>query len=93
VRLDRRFAFAVITRDRSADPSLGHPVLASHSRLAAALDDDSGDDQASLRHPLNGTAAKLFRCLATPDSYVLTHSTTEGRNALSPDIGIALNLR
>lgn len=59
-RLERRFAFVVITRDQSADPALGHPVLASHSRLAAALDDDSGDDQASLRHPLNVAAVKLF---------------------------------
>ncbi|WP_211189160.1 hypothetical protein, partial [Mycobacterium attenuatum] len=38
-------------------------------------DDDSGDDQASLRHPLNVAAVKLFRCLDTPHSYVLTHHT------------------
>jgi len=74
-RLKRRFAFAVITRHQSADPSLRHPVLASHNTLTAALHDDSGDDQASLRHPLNVTAVTLFRCLDTPHSYVLTHNT------------------
>jgi hypothetical protein len=74
-RLERYFAFAVIPRDQSADPSLRHSVLASHPRLAAAFNDNSGNDQASLRHPPNVTAVKLFRCLDTPHSYVLTHHT------------------
>jgi len=46
--------------------------------LAAALDDDSGDDQASLRHPLNVRPNNLFLCLDTPHSYVLTHNTVIG---------------
>jgi hypothetical protein len=49
-RLERGLTLAAIAGHQPADPALGDPVLAGHSRLATALDDDSGNDQASLRH-------------------------------------------
>jgi hypothetical protein len=46
-------ALGAVAGYQPRDPALGDPLLPGHRRLAAALDDDSGDNQASFRHPPN----------------------------------------
>jgi hypothetical protein len=43
-RLKRTLAFQAVTGHQPADPALGDPIFTSHLRLAAALDDNGGDD-------------------------------------------------
>ena len=40
-----------VAGDQPGNPALRDPILAGHLRLGAALDDNSGDHQASFRHP------------------------------------------
>jgi hypothetical protein len=43
-RLKRFLAFPAVTGHQLADPALRDPIFASHLGLAAALDDNGGDD-------------------------------------------------
>jgi hypothetical protein len=43
-RRKRTFAFQAVTGHQPADPALRDPIFASHLGLAAALDDNGGDD-------------------------------------------------
>jgi hypothetical protein len=57
-------SFKVVPLDQPANPGLGDPIGARDLGLAAAFDDDGGDDQASLRHPLKrhpGTYSDVLR--------------------------------
>jgi hypothetical protein len=51
-RVERGLSLQPVALHQARDPTLGDPVLAGHLGLAATLDDDGGDDQASLRHQL-----------------------------------------
>jgi hypothetical protein len=44
VRLECGLALEAVTGHQTADPALRDPVFAGHLRLAATLDDNSGDD-------------------------------------------------
>jgi hypothetical protein len=48
VRDERGVTFEPVALDQPRDPALWGPVGTGHLGLAAALDDDGGDDQASL---------------------------------------------
>ena len=43
-------ALGSVAGDQAADPGLGHPVAAGDLGLGTALDDNSSDYEASLRH-------------------------------------------
>ena len=42
--LEGALAFQVVAGHQPADPALGDPILTGHLRLAAAFDDNGGDD-------------------------------------------------
>jgi hypothetical protein len=95
-RPERAITFDPVASQQPRYPTLRNPVVTSHLRLAAALDDDGGDDQTSLRHPPNVAPINLFRCLDTSYSYVLTHHTappTAGDAELDSPGSLALPLK
>ena len=75
-RLERRLALGRGIGPPAATPSPGTPASPGDLILAAALGDDSGDDQAHLRHPPTVTG-RVFLCLETLDSDVLRLDTSE----------------
>ena len=58
----------------AGDPRLGHPIGASDLALRAALDDDSGDHQAGLRHRPT-MINQAIACLETRHADVLKQDT------------------
>ena len=68
--LERGVAFGAVARDESRDPAFGDAVVTGDLGLGAALQHDSGDDQASFRHPPASSPHRLpmsrqmsFRCV------------------------------
>src|SRR5262249_30088932 len=82
-RLECRLALHPIAGDQPRYPPLRDPVITGDLRLRTALDEDSGDNQTSLRHQLKLTE-HLFRCLETPHSHVLKHHTVPATKAIRP---------
>jgi len=68
--LEGGLAFESVAGDQPGDPALGDPVAVGDLGLAAALDNDCGDDQTRFRHPTTVRPAPipmsrdtLFVCL------------------------------
>ena len=84
--LERRLTLGPVPGHQPGDPALGDPVGPGHLPLAAALGDNSSDDQTCLRHPPTAVAG-VFLCLETRHSHVLrlgTRSSTRFRICATP---------
>jgi hypothetical protein len=73
-RLERRLTLDAVAGDQTAHPPRRHVVATGSLANSPALNDNSGNDQAGLRHP-ETQAGLCFLCLATCVSYVVKQDT------------------
>jgi hypothetical protein len=71
--LERRLTLDAVAGDQTAHPTRRHVVAAGSLANSPALYDNSGNDQAGLRHP-ETQAGLCFLCLATCVSYVVNRT-------------------
>jgi hypothetical protein len=80
-RLERCLPLPPVAGDQPRHPPRGDPVGAGHVGLRPTLDNDSGDDQPSLRHAPT-VDRSCCRCLETSVSDVLRSHTAGGTHTL-----------